>query len=70
MKSLFHPKFPGKRGLIEVPYIAAGCSGRTAVGGPIDVFNHGQMVRDFTYIDDIVEARGRKMREEKRCALR
>ncbi len=20
MKSLFHPKFPGKRGLIEVPY--------------------------------------------------
>jgi UDP-glucuronate 4-epimerase len=23
---------------------------------PIDVFNHGQMVRDFTYIDDIVEA--------------
>ena len=23
---------------------------------PIDVFNHGQMVRDFTYIDDIVES--------------
>jgi UDP-glucuronate 4-epimerase len=23
---------------------------------PIDVFNHGQMQRDFTYIDDIVEA--------------
>jgi UDP-glucuronate 4-epimerase len=22
-------------------------------GRPIDVFNHGQMVRDFTYIDDI-----------------
>jgi UDP-glucuronate 4-epimerase len=22
---------------------------------PIDVFNHGQMVRDFTYVDDIVE---------------
>ena len=22
---------------------------------PIDVFNHGRMVRDFTYIDDIVE---------------
>jgi UDP-glucuronate 4-epimerase len=22
---------------------------------PIDVFNHGKMVRDFTYIDDIVE---------------
>jgi UDP-glucuronate 4-epimerase len=22
---------------------------------PIDVFNHGQMVRDFTYIDDIGE---------------
>jgi UDP-glucuronate 4-epimerase len=25
-------------------------------GRPIDVYNHGQMKRDFTYIDDIVEA--------------
>lgn len=25
-------------------------------GRPIDVFNHGQMRRDFTYIDDIVES--------------
>ena len=24
-------------------------------GKPIDVYNHGQMERDFTYIDDIVE---------------
>jgi UDP-glucuronate 4-epimerase len=24
-------------------------------GKPIDVFNHGKMKRDFTYIDDIVE---------------
>ncbi|MCO6486456.1 MAG: NAD-dependent epimerase [Saprospiraceae bacterium] len=24
-------------------------------GEPIQVFNHGQMVRDFTYVDDIVE---------------
>ena len=24
-------------------------------GQPIDVYNHGKMVRDFTYIDDIVE---------------
>jgi UDP-glucuronate 4-epimerase len=24
-------------------------------GRPIDVFNHGEMVRDFTYIDDIAE---------------
>ncbi|HRE19209.1 MAG TPA: NAD-dependent epimerase/dehydratase family protein, partial [Rhodocyclaceae bacterium] len=24
-------------------------------GKPIDVFNHGNMKRDFTYIDDIVE---------------
>ncbi|CAN4265201.1 WcaG Nucleoside-diphosphate-sugar epimerases [Methylophilaceae bacterium] len=24
-------------------------------GKPIDIFNHGKMVRDFTYIDDIVE---------------
>ncbi len=25
-------------------------------GAPINVFNHGDMLRDFTYIDDIVEA--------------
>jgi UDP-glucuronate 4-epimerase len=25
-------------------------------GEPIDVFNHGKMERDFTYIDDVVEA--------------
>ncbi len=25
-------------------------------GRPIDVYNHGQMERDFTYVDDIVEA--------------
>lgn len=25
-------------------------------GEPIDVYNHGQMERDFTYIDDLVEA--------------
>jgi UDP-glucuronate 4-epimerase len=25
-------------------------------GEPIDVFNHGRMRRDFTYVDDIVEA--------------
>lgn len=25
-------------------------------GKPIDVFNHGKMERDFTYIDDVVEA--------------
>jgi UDP-glucuronate 4-epimerase len=24
-------------------------------GRPIDVFNHGQMKRDFTFVDDIVE---------------
>lgn len=24
-------------------------------GKPIDIFNHGKMVRDFTYVDDIVE---------------
>ena len=25
-------------------------------GRPIDIYNHGQMIRDFTYIDDVVEA--------------
>jgi UDP-glucuronate 4-epimerase len=27
-----------------------------AAGEPIDVYNHGEMVRDFTYIDDLVTA--------------
>lgn len=25
-------------------------------GEPIDVYNHGQMVRDFTYVDDVIES--------------
>jgi UDP-glucuronate 4-epimerase len=25
-------------------------------GEPIDIFNHGEMIRDFTYVDDIVES--------------
>ena len=28
---------------------------RQLEGRPIDVFNHGRMQRDFTYVDDIVE---------------
>ncbi len=28
-------------------------------GEPIDVFNHGRMQRDFTYVDDVVEALAR-----------
>ena len=28
-------------------------------GEPIEVYNHGRMIRDFTYIDDIVEGVGR-----------
>jgi UDP-glucuronate 4-epimerase len=31
-------------------------------GRPIDVFNHGRMQRDFTYVDDIVEGISRVMR--------
>ena len=34
------------------PFIFAA---RIIAGEPIDVFNHGRHVRDFTYIDDIVE---------------
>lgn len=30
---------------------------------PLDVFNHGQMIRDFTYIDDIVEGVFRVMQK-------
>ena len=25
-------------------------------GTPIEVFNHGDMMRDFTYIDDVIES--------------
>lgn len=32
-------------------------------GNPIDVFNHGKMKRDFTYIDDIVEGVFRVMKK-------
>jgi UDP-glucuronate 4-epimerase len=32
-------------------------------GKPIDVFNHGKMRRDFTYIDDIVEGIARVMQK-------
>ena len=34
----------------------------TLAGRPIDVFNHGKMKRDFTYIDDIVEGVARVMK--------
>lgn len=34
----------------------------TLEGKPIDVFNHGKMKRDFTYIDDIVEGVVRVMK--------
>lgn len=29
---------------------------RIIAGEPIDIYNHGDMLRDFTYIDDLVEA--------------
>jgi UDP-glucuronate 4-epimerase len=35
------------------PYLFADA---IALGRPLKVFNHGQMVRDFTYIDDVVTA--------------
>ena len=31
-------------------------------GKPIDVFNHGHHARDFTYVDDIAEGRGARLR--------
>ena len=36
-------------------------------GEPIDVFNHGKMQRDFTYIDDIVEGVVRVARPARRA---
>ncbi len=32
-------------------------------GKPIKVFNHGKMIRDFTYIDDIIEGVARIMKQ-------
>ena len=37
--------------------------GRSSPGEPIQVFNHGEMRRDFTYIDDIVAGRRRLPRQ-------
>jgi UDP-glucuronate 4-epimerase len=37
-------------------------------GRPIEVFNHGQMSRDFTYVDDIVEAMVRLLDHKPRGA--
>ena len=33
----------------------AGFTQAILAGQPINVFNHGKMQRDFTYVDDIVE---------------
>ena len=38
------------------PTWRCGCSRKRSFGKPIRLFNHGQMKRDFTYIDDVVEA--------------
>lgn len=38
-------------------------------GKPIDVYNHGKMKRDFTYIDDIVDGTTAAMDLESPCAL-
>ena len=35
-------------------------------GEPIQVFNHGQMIRNFTYIDDIIESMMRLLKNQ-RC---
>ena len=35
-------------------------------GRPIDVYNHGQMKRDFTYVDDVVEGIMRVMKRPQR----
>ncbi|WP_414047244.1 NAD-dependent epimerase [Macrococcus equi] len=34
---------------------------------PIDVYNHGEMMRDFTYVDDIVEAISRLIDKPAKC---
>ena len=38
-------------------------------GKPIEVFNHGDMQRDFTYIDDIVEGTLRVLDQPAPCAI-
>ncbi|MEM6304121.1 MAG: NAD-dependent epimerase/dehydratase family protein [Pseudomonadota bacterium] len=41
----------GRPDLALYKFVRAGLAGQ-----PIDVYNHGQMARDFTYIDDLVKA--------------
>ena len=36
-------------------YVTFPFYGRNLADRPIKVFNHGDMLRDFTYVDDIVE---------------
>lgn len=51
------------------PDMAAFLFTRAALDGkPIDVFNEGRMMRDFTYIDDIVEGVCRVLLDEPRMA--
>lgn len=38
-------------------------------GSPIDVYNHGQMMRDFTYIDDIVAGILAAIDKEYKCEI-
>ena len=40
----------GRPDMALFKFADAMCAGR-----PINVFNHGEMIRDFTYIDDVVE---------------
>lgn len=44
----------GPWGRPDMAYYAFACA--MLRGEPIDVFNHGDMQRDFTYVDDIVES--------------
>src|SRR5437868_237322 len=43
--------------------------GASIEGRPIPVFNHGDMQRDFTYVDDIVEGTLRVLDRPQRYAL-
>ena len=52
------------------PDMAAFLFARAIVAGqPIRVFNHGQMMRDFTYVDDVVEGLARVLEKPNGCQL-
>ena len=51
----------GPMGLLDMAYY--GFTQKIFAGEPIKIFNHGNMKRDFTYVDDIVGSKERMLNQ-------